>query len=358
MGGIREEAKSLGIKSCWSIPIYSEGETTLGTFAISHSQIRHPTNFDLQLLETASYLAGIAIQSVQGRKELKKSEDRYRDLYDSAPLAYITSEMDGSVTNANLKAEQLLGYDKETLLSLSVLDFPAPGEHGLEKAQKLLKLTQEGQEVEGEHIEMKRRDGTHIWVSLTVRLYRDAQGNPIERRGILLDITDQKKIVEKLRLSKFVLDHAGDAVLWAGPDKQILYANEEAYRSLGYSPGELIGKPISDISPFHEPQQFKERLQHCQKNSPIQYESFHRTKEGKLFPIEITLSALEHDQKMYTCAIVRDTTERKRREALLNGQKATLEMIATGQALQDILAHICQMIENPSEGIVLHNSSP
>ena len=214
---IREAARPLGIKSCWSIPIYSDGAKPFGTFAISHPEVRHPTTFDLQLLETASYLAGVAIQSVQGREELKISQDKYRDLYDSAPLAYITSKMDGTITNANAQAEQLLGYDREHLISRSVLDLYAPGQNGLEKAQELLAQTKEGQEIEGEHLELRRRDGTHFWVNLTIRIRRDAQGIPIERRGILIDITKHKKVEEKLLLSKFVLDHVGDAVIWAGP---------------------------------------------------------------------------------------------------------------------------------------------
>ena len=96
-------------------------------------------------------------------------------------------------------------------------------------------------EIDGEHLEMRRKDGTHFWVNLTIHLHRDENGHPIERRGILEDITVRKKIEEKLLLSKYVLDNAGDAFLWAGPDMRILYANEEAYRSLGYDPGELIG---------------------------------------------------------------------------------------------------------------------
>ena len=79
---IREAARPLGIKSCWSIPIFSEQEKPIGTFAISHTRIRKPSKFELQLLETSSYLAGVAIQCIQGKQELKASEDRYRESYE------------------------------------------------------------------------------------------------------------------------------------------------------------------------------------------------------------------------------------------------------------------------------------
>lgn len=349
---IRDAARSLGIKACWSIPIFSEQKKPVGTFAISHPKVRHPSKFDIQLLETASYLAGVAIQCAQGRQELKNSEDRYRDLYDSAPLAYITSDIDGTVTSANAKTEQLLGYKIDQIIGQSVLGFYAPGKNGLEKARQILTQTQGGKEVEGEQLEMRRADGTSIWVNLSIHLRQDGKGNLIERRGILQDITARKKAEEKLLLSKFVIDHAGDAVLWAGPDKRILYANQEATRSLGYTHEELIGLPISEISPTHDPEEFKNKIRTLSHNLPLHYESLHRKKDGKVFPVEVTLSALENDQKIYTCAIVRNITERKRREALLNGQKATLEMIATGQPLQKILDHICRMVEQQADGML------
>ena len=94
------------------------------------------------------------------------------------------------------------------------------------------------------------------------------------------------------------------------------------------------------------------KFKHFPITHPSDYESVHRRKDGKQFPIEITLSALEHDQKTFTCAIVRDITTRKRREALLSGQNTVLEMIATGKPLQKYLDYICQMIENQTDGML------
>ena len=158
---------------------------------------------------------------------------------------------------------------------------------------------------------MKKKDGTHLWVNVTIRLHRDEKGRPIERRGIVEDITARKRIEEKLLFSKYVIDHAGDAVLWAGSDKRILYANEEAHRSLGYDHGELIGVHLSEISPTHNPKTFLDHIENLHEKPTLTYESVHRKKDGKEFPIEITLSALKQDQNTYTCAIVRDISKRK-----------------------------------------------
>ncbi len=366
---IREAARPLGIKSCWSIPVFGKDQRILGTFAISYLQIQRPTPNDLQLLETASSMVSIALQRTHVMANLSESEKRYRDLYETAPLAYFTSHMDGRIKSANTCAVQLLGYSLEELIDRTVLDLYAPTKNGREKAQHLQRMTQTGKEIEAEELEMQRADETRIWISLTVRIIRNSQGNLIERRALVQDITARKKSEERLLLTKSVMDHAGDTILWAGPDKRIRYANTAATQSLGYAPEQLIGKLISDISPTHDPDIFTQKINALQQGQSFQYESSHRTSQGKEFPVEVSLSLHEQKGGPYTCAIVRDISDRKREEKLLATQKTILEMISTKQPLSDIFAHICLMIENQADhmycsillvkgNVLLHGAAP
>ena len=335
--------------ACLSIPIVGEDHRVMGNFEISHLRGRHLTPQDLKLLETASSLAGIALHHTNTMESLSESEKRYRNLYESAPLAYFSIHMDGRIKSANASARELLGFSQEELKDRPVVDLYALTKDGREKAQQLQLQIQAGKEIEAEELEMRRADGTHIWVSLTVRLIRDRHGTLIERRALVHDITARKKSDEQLLLTKFAMDHAGDGILMAGPDKHILYANEAATHSLGYGPEQLIGKSIADISPTHATQNFTKKLAYLQQEESLQYESRHRTLQGKEFPVELTLSLLEHQGNQYTCAIVRDITERKKGEELLATQKAILEMISTKKLLPEILSSICLMVEHHAQ---------
>ncbi len=204
---IREAARPLGIKSCWSIPVFYDNQRILGTFAISHPQVRRPTTADLQLLETSSYLVGITVQRHQADEAQKRSEERYRDLYESAPAAYFTSTMDGHIKSANHSAVQLLGYSQTELKNRMVVDLYAPGKNGQEMAQRIQSETQSGKEVEGEELEMQRADGSHVWVSLTIRLIYDSHGHPFERRAVVKNITQRKHHQELQSLQKTALEH-------------------------------------------------------------------------------------------------------------------------------------------------------
>jgi len=67
-------AATFDIKSCWSTPFFSSTDQVLGTFAITHAYACAPTPFDYQLLQTASYFAGIATENELFETELVKDQ--------------------------------------------------------------------------------------------------------------------------------------------------------------------------------------------------------------------------------------------------------------------------------------------
>ena len=65
--------------------------------------------------------------------------------------------------------------------------------------------------------------------------------------------------------------------------------------------------------------------------------------------MEVSLSTL---RGRYYQAIIRDISQRKRREALLAGENRVLEMVAKGDSLADILDHLCRLVEEQSPGVL------
>jgi PAS domain S-box-containing protein len=129
-------------------------------------------------------------------EDLRISEERFRDLYESAPLAYLSAATDGIIWKANAQASELFGYSHKELIGRHVLDLYAPTADGKEKARQLII---EGGEIVGEELEAQRADGTILWIDLTVRFIRNAQGRPLERRAILKDITERRRMAEQIR---------------------------------------------------------------------------------------------------------------------------------------------------------------
>ncbi|HEU4684265.1 MAG TPA: PAS domain S-box protein, partial [Nitrospira sp.] len=125
--------------------------------------------------------------------------------------------------------------------------------------------------------------------------------------------TARREAERRLRFTQFAVDHAVDGVLWANESKRLVYANEAVCRFLGYSLEELLAFRIPDIAPYTDVP-VQERPDGTGQGASATYETVHRRKDGTEFPVELSVTALEHDGKRYTCAIVRDISDRKRDE--------------------------------------------
>lgn len=139
----------------------------------------------------------------------------------------------------------------------------------------------------------------------------------------------------RLRFTQFAVDHAVDGVLWADESRRFIYANDAVCRSLGYSRDELLSLRIADIAPHHDPERFQRRLDEIKQGGAAIYESVHRRKDGTVFPVETSVTYLEHEGKGYTCGIIRDITARQRIEHERSQALADLQNIT--ETVPDIM---------------------
>jgi len=143
---------------------------------------KKPSYEDLQ--QKVKALEKQIVEVKESKTALRSSEQNYRDLYENAPIAYFSiNRSDGSILRFNSEAVRLLGYKKETLMQMKVLDLYADTAHGLSRAKSLFERFQKGESVRDEELQMKGRDGRLIWVNLNIEPV-------IRKRGQIL-ICDQ-----------------------------------------------------------------------------------------------------------------------------------------------------------------------
>lgn len=127
-------------------------------------------------------------------RDLKQREEQYRDLYEEAPDAYLSCGADGIIKRANRSAAELLGYSREELMGMLVADLYADTPNGKAAAEGVFKRFLSGEEVRDQELEVRRADGTTVWVSLSVRPIRDKEGRVVASRSIMADITEHRKL--------------------------------------------------------------------------------------------------------------------------------------------------------------------
>ena len=136
-------------------------------------------------------------QLLEKQRAAEESEERYRGLFQGAPIAYFNVASDGTIVRCNSAAGALVGRDPKDLEGQPVMSLYADTPDGRPKAEMLLQRHLQGERLEREWLEMKASDGRSIWISLTVESIRDDSGNVVESRSMAIDITDRKKAEEQ-----------------------------------------------------------------------------------------------------------------------------------------------------------------
>ena len=138
---------------------------------------------------------------------------------------------------------------------------------------------------------------------------------------------ERKQLEQTLKLTQFSIDRTGDAAYWMGPDAKFIYVNDQACESLGYAKEELLKMTVHDIDPDFSRTVWPAHWEDVKKRKSFIVESFHKKKDGTVFPVEIRINYLNFEGKEYNCAFARDISERKKSEiALKESEKRYREL--------------------------------
>src|SRR6266700_799145 len=158
--------------------------------------------------------------------------------------------------------------------------------------------------------------------------------------------TDLRTSEEKYR---DLINASPDAICVIDADGKCLLVNPAGVELAGGPESELIGSSIAETYLPEERHLFKDRVDKLKAKGSFRFERKFLRKNGEIIQVEVSLSAL---RGRYYQAIIRDISQRKRREGLLAGENRVLEMVAKGDSLSDILETLCLLVEEQSSGVL------
>jgi PAS domain S-box-containing protein len=148
---------------------------------------------------------------------------------------------------------------------------------------------------------------------------------------------------EEQHLAQFLVEHTLDAVYCIDPEGRIAYANNAACQAVDRAKEEINFLSFPEIDSYCAKDGWGPIWQKIISCGSLRFESTHRTKQGKTFPVEVTANHLSFQGKEYCIAYVRDIAERKQAESAVNELQARMktlfEGVETGIFIIDPITH-------------------
>jgi diguanylate cyclase (GGDEF)-like protein/PAS domain S-box-containing protein len=154
-------------------------------------------------------------------------------------------------------------------------------------------------------------DGKHIWLRTSKVPLVDDDRHTIGVLGIYEDISDRKQLEEKYYMAYSAIEHSKIAHFWVNPEGRVTYANEFACKSLGYTRDELVGMNVWEFDPDYKQADQSQFWVNVKRDGVFNLESRHKTKSGKIFPVEITANYISSGNEEQVFCAVQDITKRK-----------------------------------------------
>ncbi len=286
----------------------------------------------------------------RAQEDLETSRTRYFDLYDLAPVGYVTVGEEGLILEANLTAAGLIGTARPALanIPLSRLIFREDQDVYYKHRQRLIE-TGEPQACE---LRLMRADGSTFWAQLLAAVSQAADGSPA-LRVVLSDISDRKSKDAELQGLRTAVEQSANTIMITDAAGSIEYVNPAFEKSTGYSKAEVAGKNPRILSSNEHDEEFYRPLWETITAGKIWRGEFHnRRKDGSLFWESATISPVQNDcgEILRYIAINEDITERKRLEcdlaaALLHAKKAAA-------AKSEFLGMMSHELRTPLNGVL------
>lgn len=160
---------------------------------------------------------------------------------------------------------------------------------------------------------------------------------------------------ERVTVQEFSIEHSPEAVLWVASIGQLVNVNVAAVQLCGYSREEFLSMHFWDLDVNCSSESWPAALAKALEHTNVLFESTFRARDGKLIPVEISATFLEFEGIEYVCAFLRDTTERRKAEAVIRESEGRYRMIV--ETTNEVIYRVTTTANDPFGGSVQFVSS-
>lgn len=202
-------------------------------------------------VEDLRRVVGMALYRRELQRQLERSEERYRLIFENAAAGIWTATPEGRLLSGNTALADMLGYDSAEELLNCVKDVAVQYYFETERFATLRALLQDGGEVRRFESRVFGRDGDVLWVEEHVRFVPEGEEQEPFILATVLDVTARREAEDALNLAHEMLQRTIDAipdlVCLVDLEGAVILANSALAARRGVTKEELLGRPFSEV---------------------------------------------------------------------------------------------------------------
>ncbi len=297
------------------------------------SVARNEPFFDSAVLKNVNPSGNLDVQEILQRsaafeRALRESEQLYRSTFELAAVGVAHVSPEGRWLRVNKKLCEIVGYSESELLKLTFQQITHPDDllADLAETAKIVSGDLDTFSMEKRYI---RKDGSQVWVNLSVAGARDATGKLKHFISVIEDISERREAHDARSRLAAIVESSDDAIVSKDLDGIIKSWNPGAARTFGFTAEEAVGHSITIIIPPELHDEEKQILRRLRNGEHIEhYETVRMTKSGARLNVSLTISPVRNSkgQVIGASKIARDITVRKQVEEELRESQTQLEL--------------------------------
>jgi len=224
---------------------------------------------------------------------LEEARDRYVDLYEFAPVGYVTITREGVISEINLTGCSLLGMRRSQLIDHRFAQLISPQDSDRWHRRFISMMKDDTPSPCALDLQMHRADGTIFQAQIDCQRTGETSKIASVLRVALTDISKLKQAETEAHIAAIAFESA-DGMLITDADKVILRVNRSLLDTTGYKADELIGKNPCLLQSDRHPADFYISLwDSAHHTGRWQGEVWNKRKNDETYPAHLTLSAVE-----------------------------------------------------------------
>src|SRR5215472_5401123 len=372
---VRDIIASHGLRACWSAPIISQRGEILGTFGFYFRSVRAPSPGDLQLIESATRIAGIAIELDDLKRaegKLRLDEEELRRITDLISQAIIVLNPDGKAIYANRACLEYSGLSLEDVRGADFRDRVFHPEDVQRLREERGKALLSNVPFENEQ-RARSKDGKYHWFLIRYNPFLDESGRVIRWYATGTDIEDRKRAEEKLRHEerelRQLIDSIPQQVVVLDANGSLVHANQVLLDYYGRTLEEMRGPGTNerikrDLHPDDLQRVPAERDRGFSMGVPFEMEKRMLRKDGRYRWFLFRYNPLRNEEGQIErwFATATDIEDRKQAEERMRNETVALreeivrssmfeEIVGSSDALRKVLEQVARVA--PTDSTVL-----